>query len=102
MSFIKETLSGLGTVYLGGLYYFSIVHIPTVVGNYSDLKKGSIPTIIKQIITWPVSMVHIVKNGNPALQLVRRDAQQKYECELKIVAVPKTEPEQTIVRETTK
>lgn len=91
MSFIKETLSGLGTIYLGGLYYFSLVHIPTIVGNYGDLKKGSVPTIIRQIITWPVSMVEIVRNGNPALQ-VMPIAQQKYdECELKTIAIREAE-----------
>lgn len=70
MSYLKNVIVSLGEIYISGIYFFSITHIPHVVNNYNDMKKGSIPKLIKQALIWPLSMSEIVKYGNPALDLM--------------------------------
>lgn len=57
-------------IYVGGLYYFSIVTIPFMIMNRKHLKvQNPWAKVIAQIALWVVTMPQIMRHGNPLLEL---------------------------------
>ena len=60
--------TGIG-VYVGGLYYFTVLQAPYVIENYKNFNKGTLSRLTKQILAWPITMPAILIRGNPVLAL---------------------------------